>query len=231
LRSKFEKKSRAPRKTAAPFRCRLVIMAKVPAAGAVKTRLAREIGSVAATCFYRHATAALMSRVGWAPFWETVIAVTPDAAVTSRAWPVGVRRRAQGGGDLGARMQRPMHELPPGPVCVIGTDIPGIEVAHLRRAFRLLGRHDVVLGPAVDGGYWLVGMRRRPRVPRPFAGVRWSTRHALADTLRNLDGCSVGYAAVLGDVDCAADLKRLAGRAGRRVGLPLPPQRGAAIDL
>lgn len=203
-------------------------MAKVPIAGAVKTRLAREVGTAEATRFYRQTMAALMARLGRQPFWRTVIAVTPDASVGSRVWPRYLQRRAQGGGDLGVRMQRPMRELPPGPVCVIGTDIPDIDVEHVRRAFRLLGRHDAVFGPAQDGGYWLVGFRRRPRIPQPFGGVRWSTRHALDDTLRNLAGWTVAYTARLDDVDTARDLARAKARLGRRVRLTqpeLPPQR------
>ena len=209
-------------------------MAKVPVAGAVKTRLARETRVVRATSFYRHAAAALVGRLARQPFWQTIIAVTPDAAVRSRVWPASLARMTQGSGDLGRRMQRPMRTLPPGPVCVIGTDIPDIEVAHVRRAFRLLGRSDVVFGSAEDGGYWLVGMRRRPHVVDPFRGVRWSTCHALADTTRNLASYKIARTATLADVDTARDLARVASRFGRRVRSPhleLPPQRGAAIGM
>src|SRR6476661_7654873 len=92
---------RAPRKRAAPFRCRLVVMAKAPVAGGAKTRLAREIGVAAATRFARQATAALLQCVSRDPRWQTVLAVSPDAAVGSRSWPRGIARVTQGGGDLG----------------------------------------------------------------------------------------------------------------------------------
>jgi glycosyltransferase A (GT-A) superfamily protein (DUF2064 family) len=105
-------------------------------------------------------------------------------------------------------MQRIMDELPPGPVVIIGSDIPGISAEHIAAAFRLLGRHDAVFGPAEDGGYWLVGLRRRPKVPRAFADVRWSGPHALADTLRNLRAFSVGFVERLADVDDEADWRR-----------------------
>lgn len=113
---------------------------------------------------------------------------------------------------------------------MIGTDIPDIAVAHVRRAFRVLGSSHAVFGPAEDGGFWLVGMRRRPRAPDPYRGVRWSTPHALEDTLRNLRGCTVGFTARLADVDTRSDLNRVAARFGRRVGAPQPElleQRGA----
>jgi uncharacterized protein len=200
---------------AAPFRLRLVVMAKVPIAGRVKTRLAREAGVSVATRFARHATASLLHRVARHGPWQTTLAVTPDWSVGARIWSAMAPRAAQGGGDLGARMQRIMALADPGPLVIIGTDIPGITRAHIARAFRFLGRHDAVFGPASDGGYWLIGFRRRPRLFRPFSAVRWSTPHALSDTLRNLVGRSVGFLPMLDDVDNASDLARWESRAGR----------------
>ena len=199
-------------------------MAKLPVAGGVKTRLAREIGVAGATRFARHAAAALLQRVGFDRRWQTILAVAPDCGVGSPAWPRGVARLPQGRGDLGMRMQRIFDSQHAGPMLIVGTDVPGIRPAHIAEAFRRLGRHDAVLGPATDGGYWLVGLRRRPRVPRPFANVRWSTPHALADTLANLEGCAVAFVATLSDVDNASDLRLNAASLGRRV-LPLPSPR------
>jgi len=207
----------APRKPAAPFRCRLVVMAKMPVAGGAKTRLAREIGVAAATRFARQATAVLLQRVTHDPRWRTILAVAPNAGLASRCWPRGVARIGQGRGDLGRRMQRIMERVPPGPVVFVGTDVPGIEPAHIAEAFRRLGRHDAVFGPATDGGYWLVGLKRRPRLPHPFANVRWSSKHALADTLANLDSRSVAFVATLSDVDDAGGFALSASSLGRRV--------------
>lgn len=183
----------------------LVVMAKAPRAGRVKTRLAAEIGMVEATRFYRVTLAGLIRAVGSDPRWKTVIAVSPDTALRDPVWPDDVAIAAQGGGDLGDRMQRIMAGLPQGPALIIGSDVPEIRPAHIARAFDLLGRHDAVFGPAEDGGYWLVGLRRRPSVPLIFGNVRWSTRHALADTVANCRGLSVGYADELADIDTAAD--------------------------
>jgi uncharacterized protein len=218
--------TKAPRQRAAPFRCRLVVMAKVPVAGAVKTRLAREIGVAHALRFARQASATQLLRVGRDPRWQTMIAAAPDWSVASRAWPHRLARMPQGPGDLGARMQRIFDRSPPGPVVIVGTDIPGIRQGHIAEAFRLLGRHDAVFGPATDGGYWLVGLRRRPRVPRPFGGVRWSGPHALADTLANLAGHTVGYVATLRDVDDAQSLRASAEQCSRRVLSSVPPSAG-----
>jgi rSAM/selenodomain-associated transferase 1 len=198
---------KASHRRAAPFARWLVIMVKTPVAGRAKTRLAREVGVGAAMRFSRHSAAATI-RLATQPFWRTILAITPDASANWPTWPRRLARRPQGGGDLGRRMQRPMLELPPGPVCVIGTDIPGMRVADVRRAFALLGQNDVVFGPTDDGGFWLVGMRRRPRVPEPHARVRFSSPHALEDTMRNLSAFSIGFTARRCDVDTAADLAR-----------------------
>ena len=182
----------------------LVVMAKRPVAGAVKTRLAAEIGVAAATAFQRLCLAATIRRLGRDRRWRTMLAVTPDHALDDRAFPPGIIRCAQGPGDLGQRMQRLMDRLPTGPVVIIGSDIPGILPADIAAAFDALGDADAVFGPADDGGYWLVGLRRRPRIPRPFTGVRWSGPHALADTLANCRGLTVALLRTRADVDDAA---------------------------
>ncbi|MFA5948943.1 MAG: TIGR04282 family arsenosugar biosynthesis glycosyltransferase [Hyphomicrobium sp.] len=193
----------------------VVVMVKVPALGRVKTRLSREIGAVRAAQFYRQSLATVVARLKGSE-WRLVLAVAPDNGAGSRQLPRCVHI-AQGTGDLGQRMQRVMDRLPAGPVIIIGSDIPGVGRRHIRRAFRLLGQHDAVLGPAGDGGYWLVGFKRRPRVPCGFERVRWSGPHALADTMRNLAGLRVAFADQLDDVDEAADLARLGHLASRRV--------------
>ncbi|MEZ5851136.1 MAG: glycosyltransferase [Hyphomicrobiaceae bacterium] len=221
------KQSRASRKAAAPFRRRLVIMAKAPVAGRVKTRLARQVGVAEACRFYRTASRTVLARLSRQPFWETIVAVDTVGDLAHPVWPRGVSRMHQGRGELGARMHKPMRTLPPGPVCVVGTDVPGIGAGDVRRAFRLLGNHDMAFGPAEDGGFWLVGARRRPRVFYPYAGVRWSQSTSLAQTLANLGDCRVAFTTRHHDVDDAGDLARATATFGRRVRSgdhPAPPQ-------
>lgn len=206
----------------AAYRRRLVVMVKEPRAGCVKTRLSRGVGVVAATGFYRHTTAAVLARVMRPREWTTVLAVSPDAALSSRCWPAGLPRIPQGKGDLGQRMQRVFDRLPPGPVLVIGSDIPGIDAHEIRSTFSALRGHGAVLGPAPDGGYWLVGLARIPRVPRAFRNVRWSTEHARADTAASLSGVRVALGACLDDVDEAKDLARLGPGCRRRIKPPRP---------
>jgi hypothetical protein len=93
-------------------------------------------------------------------------------------------------------------------VLIIGSDVPGITRDLISEAFHLLGSHDAVLGPSNDGGYWAIGLRRYPRPINPFLAVRWSTRHALGDTLMNLRGSSVAKLPSLDDIDDVATLRR-----------------------
>jgi hypothetical protein len=185
----------------------VVIMARAPRLGAVKRRLARDVGDLAAWRFYRHGLVSLLRRLGRTRRWRCWLAVTPDSAV-SAGWPSPWRAVAQGPGDLGARMGRLLRDLPPGPVVIVGSDIPDVRPAHIAAAFARLGSCGWVFGPAADGGYWLIGARRRPARRDPFAGVRWSSCHALADTLANMRGASVGYLEELQDVDTGADWHR-----------------------
>lgn len=193
----------------------LVIFVKEPRPGRVKTRLARGIGPIAAAWWFRHQSAQLVARLAHDARWRTVLAVTPDTeGLRSRVWPARIPRAPQGGGDLGRRMARflrrePGTRIAPGPVAVIGADLPALRPGHVAWAFRLLGRHDAVLGPAIDGGFWLIGLGGRRAVPRDLLdGVRWSTEHALADTLARLRHLDVALAATLRDVDTAEDLRR-----------------------
>lgn len=188
----------------------LVIMVKEPHPGRVKTRLGRDLGLTASAWWFRHQVAGLLRRIE-DPRWETVLAVAPDVeGLQSRVWPAHLPRVPQGVGTLGDRMARLFRGLPGGPVCIIGADIPGVNRARVGEAFRALGAHDAVFGPAPDGGYWLVGMKRqRPVPPRLFEGVRWSTETALADSAATMKGLSIARVATLQDVDTLADLKSL----------------------
>jgi rSAM/selenodomain-associated transferase 1 len=191
----------------------LIVMAKQPRAGAVKRRLARGIGAVAATRFYRATLRHTLMRLAADARWRTYLAVAPDAALSETCWPSWPRvpRIAQAQGDLGARMQALFDGMAPGPVILVGSDIPGISPAHIAEAFRLLGQADAVFGSARDGGYWLVGFKRSPGRLAPFHDVPWSTDRALAATCANLKGRRIAFAATLGDVDTAEDLKRQRG--------------------
>lgn len=190
-----------------PIRRHLLVFARLPRLGAGKRRLARDIGAVAAVGFQRKILAETIRSLGRDPRWQTRLAVTP---ARSGPWPPGIPRIAQPGGDLGARMAGVARIPPPGPVVLIGSDIPGIAPHHIEAAFRALGDHDLVFGPAVDGGFWLVGWKRFPRFVDPFAGVRWSSPYTLADVLGNLRGERVAFIETRADVDDGAAFMKYA---------------------
>lgn len=136
-----------------------------------------------------------------------MLAVTPDReGLQFRRWPNDLGRIPQGPGDLGARMARVLRATP-GPSVLIGADIPGITRNYVARAFHALGAAPSAIGPAPDGGYWCVALRHPANAPAHlFNGVRWSTDHALKDTMPTLPQ-PVARLAELPDVDCADDLK------------------------
>ena len=181
----------------------VVVFARAPRLGAVKRRLARDIGDRAALRFHVATMTRLVRALVAERRFRAIVAVTPDRARVS----LPVKQIPQERGDLGVRMHRAFWRYPRGRVAIIGCDIPEAGVADLLAAFRALGRADAVFGPAADGGYWLVGMG--PRRPAwPFARVRWSSEHALEDTLANFTGRRVLMLRTLHDVDSGADLQR-----------------------
>ena len=181
----------------------LVLFTRHPSYGTGKRRLAAGVGAAVALRFQRISLANTVRRLATDRRWRMWIAVTPDR---SGPWPRQVEVIAQGSGDLGRRLGRIMQTLPAGPTLVIGSDIPGITRPLVAEAFRALDGHDAVIGPSNDGGYWAIGLRRAPRRIYPFADVRWSTRHALADTIANLRGHSVARLAQLNDIDDASSM-------------------------
>ncbi len=118
-------------------------------------------------------------------------------------------------------MQRLFLTLPPGPAIIVGSDIPAIKASDIACAFRLLGNADAVFGRATDGGYWLVGLRRTPRLLAPIRRrtLVWAARpcrHAC-----NLKRSRVAFAATLSDVDTEENCRRL-GRNWQRLIEPSP---------
>ncbi|HEX6141549.1 MAG TPA: TIGR04282 family arsenosugar biosynthesis glycosyltransferase [Geminicoccaceae bacterium] len=183
----------------------VLIFARAPRLGEVKRRLAAGIGEEGALDFYRTTLFELTARLRMAPGLAPTLVVTPDESLADASlWPPRIPRVAQGSGDLGARLRRALEGAPALPAILIGSDVPGIGTAHVERAFALLADHDLVFGPSPDGGFWLIGTRRRPLPAGFFGRVRWSSQHALEDSLNGIPGgWSVALADQLADVDDA----------------------------
>ena len=182
----------------------VIVFMRQPVLGRVKTRLARQTGSMVAWQFYRRASARLLRRLRADPSWQVAIAW---AAMPEPTALFGPEDLLQGRGSIGVRMERSLRAAPPGPVVLLGSDIPGVRARHIRHAFKALARAPLVFGPAADGGFWLVGARSPAHLPRPLFApdIRWSGPHTLADTLAGLHR-PVVLADTLADMDHAADL-------------------------
>ncbi|MBU3741143.1 MAG: glycosyltransferase [Candidatus Kapabacteria bacterium] len=184
----------------------LVVFAKAPFPGRVKTRLAASIGDEAACSWYRRCAEHVVSGVT-AGSWHTQLWVDASDAVDAvGSW---LRRQplVQQGDDLGKRMLHAITHHAPARCVIVGTDAPDVNADTVRAAFDALDEHDVVLGPAYDGGYYLIGMRQ-PRAEL-FDGIAWSTDQVLTQTLTaaTAAGASVHLLPPLRDIDTVEDLQ------------------------
>lgn len=191
----------------------LLIFARLPELGQVKTRLAQTIGDEAALAVYRELLARTRAATDGFGGQKTVwlpqpanVPLTPE--VVAAEWP-GYTWQPQPPGDLGGKMQRAFTRAftaGAASVVIIGTDCPGLTYAFLSQAFELLTTHDVVVGPAADGGYYLLGMKALH--PDLFQNKAWSTASVLPDTLADAArlGLHVARLPTMHDVDTADDL-------------------------
>lgn len=187
----------------------LVIMAKRPTMGRVKTRLAKDIGNVEAYKFFNNNLKQLMRKLGQTGKFKLHVATTPKAFISDRFWPNYVNVIDQGGGDLGVRMNHVYKQISKQHdarrVIIIGSDIPDIQPKHIGAAFETLGNKKACFGPSGDGGYWLVGQSVTPKIDDLFCNVRWSCEHTLSDSVANVNADDVGYVTQLNDVDDVND--------------------------
>jgi hypothetical protein len=194
----------------------LQVFAKAPVPGRVKTRLARTLGAEAAASTYRAlaertlATAAAARRAGVVGAIELWLDPESDpAAIAPWRDRYDVTIETQAGDDLGARMRNALRSSTTRgvPALLVGTDVPGFDVAYLARAAAALERHDAVVGPAEDGGYVLIGLARDVDV---FGGIPWSTPTVMAATRARLAAAGASYVELppLWDVDTHDDFLR-----------------------
>jgi uncharacterized protein len=190
---------------------RLIVFLKAPRPGHVKTRLGQSLGADAACAAYRTLAGALFDQLAGLNWVE--LCFTPDDALPAVApWLRGDwRAAAQGRGELGTRLVRAFERhfvAGAKRVLIIGSDCPWVTKGDIRNAAAALVDADVVLGPATDGGYWLVGLNK-PR-PQLFAGIDWSTERVLAQTLARAEGLGLQTALLreLSDVDTEEDWRR-----------------------
>jgi rSAM/selenodomain-associated transferase 1 len=190
----------------------LVVFVKEPRPGAVKTRLAAVLGPDDAARLYRALAGAVLEATVPEPgeYERLVFYDPPDAGERLRAWLPSGRLRRQDPGHLGARMSGAFARCfarGASRVVLAGSDAPGLGRRHVTAALDRLDAHDVVLGPAHDGGYYLVALRAAQ--PSLFEEVSWSTASVLEDTLARARAAGLRVALLerLRDVDTCDDLR------------------------
>lgn len=186
----------------------LGVFAKCPEPGRVKTRLgfAPESAAAIAAAFLRDT----LERLTPTPARRIVVTAPPGADFTPYLAP-GWEQEPQGAGDLGDRLRRffELH-LPAGAVVAVGTDSPTLPVEYVTQAFSHLAEPGVVLGPATDGGYYLIGVRGE--LPPLFANIDWSSPRVLEQTVSALPpGVRLTLLPPWYDVDTADDWQLLRG--------------------
>ncbi len=190
----------------------LGVFVRYPHPGSVKTRLIPALGAEAAAQLYRRlAERVLEATTPHEREYERLVFYDPkDAGEAMRAWLPAGRLRHQAAGDLGARLADAFERSfarGAARVAIVGSDVPSLTRELVRAAFDALGRSDVVLGPAHDGGYYLVALRE----PQPslFADVAWSTPGVLEQTEARAAAVGLGVErlATLRDLDTLEDLR------------------------
>ena len=187
---------------------RLVLFTRYPRPGQAKTRLIPALGAIGAAELHRRLTettlATLLTTGLAVELWVTGAPVAAFEAWLGKTIPI----QLQDGEDLGARMNR---ALQPTPAIVVGSDIPSLAAAHIAQAAALLADGKVALGPAEDGGYYLIGLPNP--APFLFEAMIWSTSAVLAQTRRRLEAHAVPYGLLptLPDLDRPEDLARFPG--------------------
>ena len=201
--------------SAAEVGCRVIVFARAPEPGKVKTRLIPALSAAGAAALHRRLVrhslcAATRARLGPVELWCAPDTGDPFFRECERR--LGVSLSAQGGGDLGARMRRAFESalVRAGRAILVGSDIPALSAQYLRDADQALVRgNEVVIGPAEDGGYVLIGLSRCD--PELFRDIPWGGPEVMAETRRRIASLAwrLSELPVLWDVDRPEDLGRL----------------------
>lgn len=212
-----------------------MVFVKAPRPGAVKTRLASRLGEGRAAALYRALAEEQVRRT--APradeYERRFFFDPPEARTELEAWLGPQAWVPQGAGDLGARLAAAFAEVFAGGArraAVIGTDVPWMSRDDVLEALESLDHEDVAIGPATDGGYYLLALRRAE--PGLFRDIPWSTSSVLAATLDRAAarGLGVNVLRTLGDVDTMEDLRASWSRVRPLLDATLAREIAAALE-
>ena len=190
----------------------ILLFIKAPFEGQIKSRLAASIGNDAALEIYQRFVLDTLATVGALGIPLRICCYPPDAVALICSWlGTELAYMPQQGNDLGERMEQAFEEVfheGYDRAVLIGSDIPELSLAVLREALAALDTHDAVLGPAADGGYYLIGFTAKSFLPPVFYDIAWSTNTVCDETLGRFkrSGTPVHLLPKLHDVDTKDDL-------------------------
>jgi len=196
----------------------IILFVKVPAGSQVKTRLAAALGENAALELYQRFVQDILDTLVQTGIPVMICYYPPVSRNAVAAWlGPGQQYLPQEGRDVGERMENAFRQAFSGGVSravLIGSDIPDLPALFLNEAMASLLTHDAVIGPAHDGGYYLIGFRNDTFSPAVFSGIAWSTGTVLSSTMQAFGraGQRVHMLSPWRDVDTREDLKDLAAR-------------------
>lgn len=194
----------------------LIVFTRYPEPGKAKTRLIPVLGENGASNLHRQMTEHTLSQVRELQSDRATrveVYFTGGDQLLMQDWlGTDIIYQPQGEGDLGQRMQSAFQTAFASGmegVAIVGTDCPGLDAKIMAQAFEQLNSHDLVLGPATDGGYYLIGLRRV--IPELFAGINWGTSEVREKTVAIAVslGLAVAYLPPLFDIDRPVDLAKV----------------------
>lgn len=186
----------------------LIIFIKNPILGKVKSRLAKEVGEKQALAIYRDLLAKTRDELNKLKHVNCLLYYA-DFIDGKDEWNAELfEKRQQSSGNLGERMQMAFEEVREGKTVIIGSDCYDLQAKHINQAFSRLDNFDVVIGPANDGGYYLLGMNKN--YPQLFEKIDWSTERVLTQTIRQVKSLKLTYCLLeeLVDLDTFSDLEQ-----------------------
>lgn len=193
----------------------VIVFAKYPVKGKVKTRLAETVGEEFATEFYKlcaEHTFSVLKKLQRQSTHVYLYYPAGDSEDLVRTWTNSdFIYRPQRGDDLGEKMLNAFTEVlndSTGNVVIIGTDLPDISAVLVQEAFSELENHDAVIGPSSDGGYYLLGLKEAET--NIFSNIRWSTAEVFEKTIENFKGLELNFRILveLTDIDTEDDLRK-----------------------
>ena len=201
---------------------RILLFARYPEKGRVKTRLETHLEQDEVLGLYKRFVEDILATLYGSGYPTTVCYWPPERGADMQAWlGPSLAYFPQKGGDIGERMQNAFAEAFAGGVdqaILMGTDFPDLEMGIIHEAFDGLSRNDMTLGPAADGGYYLIGFTRHAFIKEVFAGISWGTGRVFSETLEKIRSAAV-HVHILPewqDIDTFEDLEQFYKRAAQK---------------